>query len=822
MDFSNLNTEYEALSYKMKQGQSTLLNLSCFFKAKAKQSENLYLSTKSSMDRMFNELIKYENKTILSNQIFAFYKNYESYNTKYKAIIKRLENDIEEPTNVYEKHLNENFKLLLDKFKHNYNNIYNRKNLTDKAKNKYFESCRHVQEKEKSIMKIQEALSKEADDQPNLNNSTLNNSQNKLNLSYDALIEIKVETENLCHAYKKEIEITNEDYAKYENIYFEIISEIKRLEESRLYFIKCHLEKYCIIEKELTQINQEYNERLELIIQDLDIEKDIVNFENKHPLSYCLKDNVRIPREEFLNYEIFKRNLEASLAKPQLYVNTKLDSTKSTSETATGIISGIIGSPLVNMINGNNDNKKEMIPVSYVTDENKLESELNDSAKEFVKIIYDKTEISKDFKKKVFVYLRKNKINDRFKQISNTNFDNNSRKNEAEKIDLVESKETSLNSDSVNIVNNSKIISTNMTNSSSSINSTNNNNINLSYNSLQNADFMNPHSLNSKHTIENKIPILFTKKLIDEIIYRSRRPNTIDFLNKNNYIFFGDVLTEMLYIIKSNESDYFEIFFAVIFLSSKSRFYDKKNHLSYYLSAYIGNKAKKLLKTSSFWLKLIDFKLDSKNLSSEKTVINKYKDFMEAQNKKSTPQANSGLFSISNISSKFKTILNYNSNNKVNFLDLDKHHSIMLRKAYSSNLFFVIKEFIPQLIHFGFNSEIALKLITKLYFEKSKSFFEKSGEEMDQEKDKEVISYFEALIIANKNSIKRKVISCCMETDEMTDMNFGKCNCDVDSKYLDFIENNSNNTNESNKNNSNQKDSTKDSDRNTKDNVSHV
>lgn len=66
---------------------------------------------------MFNELLKYDSKTTLSKNFFDFYQNYETYLSKLKLILNRLDNEIIEPMNTFIKHLTEKMNSYFQEFK---------------------------------------------------------------------------------------------------------------------------------------------------------------------------------------------------------------------------------------------------------------------------------------------------------------------------------------------------------------------------------------------------------------------------------------------------------------------------------------------------------------------------------------------------------------------------------------------------------------------------------------------------------------------------------------------------------------------------------
>ncbi len=128
MDFINLNTEYENLNKFSKHGTTTvnyiflnrffkLSNLSMFFKTLHKYTDLLCINSKKSMENIFNDMIKYDSRSTLSRNFFEFYRNFESFISKLKGILNKLDKDIIDPLNLFNKHINGKYIECISDFK---------------------------------------------------------------------------------------------------------------------------------------------------------------------------------------------------------------------------------------------------------------------------------------------------------------------------------------------------------------------------------------------------------------------------------------------------------------------------------------------------------------------------------------------------------------------------------------------------------------------------------------------------------------------------------------------------------------------------------
>ena len=395
------------------------------------------------------------------------------------------------------------------------------------------------------------------------------------------------------------------------------------------------LEKYALIEDEINIIYNDYNNKVNNSLIGVDVTDEISIFTEEN---FPHNDKERFPKMEFLNYEIFKRNIESVINNSNLIITTKEEDT----------------SFLLNSSSDNLSNDSQSLVVQL--------QEVDNAINDFLLVIYSKDQVEDDLNNKLLNYF----------------------------------------------------------------------------------------STKSK----NITSIEFTRKLIDTILIKAKNTTTLDFQNDSNLLIFSILMAEAMITISKNEEEYFDIYFAILFIASKSRYFNKITLNSYYLCSLLGNnlKVKKLTLNKDFWKRIILYKFDKRNISSEKSITNKYKDLTQKQKSynKTTYQSSAAsmLFSFG---SKVKNILTRTNSSQ---FKLDDEHTLLLRKATNLNLLSVIKEFIPHMNYYRFNNDMTFSLVTDLI----NAYYIPINDESDYLIEvNNKLSYYKCLILINKHSIKRNV-----------------------------------------------------------------
>ena len=250
-------------------------------------------------------MIKYDSKTTMSKHFFDFYRNFENYLGKIKSFQIKIDKDINEPSNLFMKHLNGRYTECMGEFKSMVATTYEGKKIVEKAKHRYFDACKLSAEQEKLVIKTMDNREK------NLS------SDDEVEHAHNILIKLRTQAENNCQNYKFELTKTNKLYEEIEKkYYFPILDKLKLHEESRINFVKFHFEKFGQILEEFTVATYDFLNRMNTSIQMVKVDEDLKIFDEK--FNFLYKINERIPREEFLNYDIYRRNLEKMMSNNQV------------------------------------------------------------------------------------------------------------------------------------------------------------------------------------------------------------------------------------------------------------------------------------------------------------------------------------------------------------------------------------------------------------------------------------------------------------------------------------------------------------------------
>ena len=218
-------------------------------------SKRFYIKLESSVNSLGNEVIEH-----LETQI-----------STYNKISNTLISELSKVNSI----LQDN-KLKIEKFKHN-----------------YFNASKETMEHEQKVIKYIESN--------NIKQETVKNLHEQLS-KYQKIADGHEQ------AYKSELSKMNKIIDDSEPKYQDIITNLKNQEINRINFTMNLIEKYYkIINEKLTEEN-EFVLKVSKINKDVDDKKDIEKYEKAFNF---IKDNKkRFSNEQFLNYEIFKKNLD--------------------------------------------------------------------------------------------------------------------------------------------------------------------------------------------------------------------------------------------------------------------------------------------------------------------------------------------------------------------------------------------------------------------------------------------------------------------------------------------------------------------------------
>ena len=371
MDYANL--EKEIITYKeyAKQTEQTLSKLSLFFKTFSDNGIMFLEKSKKALEDFYQELFK-ENHTTTYNISFCnFYQDFKSYLDKYKDILSEIDKNISNKiSNYIEEHqaINDettnklniistqlcDSKLKLEKFKHN-----------------YFDACKNLMEQEKKIKgkrNYKENLSK-----------------------YEKI------SENQKQIYKEELNKFNKILDENEEQYQVLISNYHKEYENKLKFLVDIMNKFHECGQSYSDIHEDIVIKIERFAQFVNIKRDLEYF--LQDINFINENKRRFLNEQFLDYEIFKKNINDKETK-----------------------NNINGENYINLGNKNsayNINYEKSVKIlelgKYEEEEIKVEGEENKKIDEcLVELLESKNELSKE----KYVYLLQYVDNDN-KNISN-------------------------------------------------------------------------------------------------------------------------------------------------------------------------------------------------------------------------------------------------------------------------------------------------------------------------------------------------------------------------------------------------------------------
>ena len=297
MNFANLEKEiatYKDLSKKVEQ---TLSKLSLFFKTFSNEGIIFLEKSKKSLDDFYQELYK-ENHTTTYNISFTnFYQDFKSFLGKTKDLLiiidKNISNKISEYIGEHQAFNEEtNTKLYSMLIKLNEN-----KSKLEKFKHNYFDACKIAMDQEKKMKgknKFKEIMSK-----------------------YETI------SENQKQIYKEELAKYNKVLDENEEQYQSVISNYLNEYKNKLKFLVDIMNKFVEYGKNYGEIHKEILVKIERFTQFVNIKRDMEYF--LKDINFINENKRRFLNEQFLDYEIFKKNIEKNSNDKDINLNLNGD-----------------------------------------------------------------------------------------------------------------------------------------------------------------------------------------------------------------------------------------------------------------------------------------------------------------------------------------------------------------------------------------------------------------------------------------------------------------------------------------------------------------
>ena len=301
IDFLSIKSEYESYKEYIENTNNTMKCISTFFINFQKNLNDFAQNTKDTLLQLFHNLLKYDNRSTHIKKFYEFCRVFEQHLLKLLTISKKIHSELILPTNDFAKYIMNNNNTQLLELKKIFTDIFNQKKKYETVKAAYFSSCKKGEKQEKILL-----------DEMNKKNST----EYSINNQNTILAELKIESQIECQKYKDEYRITNNLFELNNKKYFNIINSLKDNEEKRINYISFHLEKFIsFLEEEKNSLNSTLisvgrgENQNKLMIFKVKLDEDMKIYLEK--FNYIYKPNQRFINEDFILYDIYRRNIEA-------------------------------------------------------------------------------------------------------------------------------------------------------------------------------------------------------------------------------------------------------------------------------------------------------------------------------------------------------------------------------------------------------------------------------------------------------------------------------------------------------------------------------
>ncbi len=224
----NLNNEYDLLLYNSRQGLTSLDNIRQLFISLKEQYETFYTGNRIALENYYAEQIKIDCRMASAKTAIDLYINFDQYLLKLKEVITKLDKDVIDPIALFHQQISSIYSESLNSIRQLTINYGEQRNNIEKHKQKYYENCKQVIDKENQLLR------------------TYNKKINELDLeeANDIILKIKSLAENSQEQYKYELIKYNTTIDEMNEKYKKVLSILKSNEESRIFFLKCHFEKF--------------------------------------------------------------------------------------------------------------------------------------------------------------------------------------------------------------------------------------------------------------------------------------------------------------------------------------------------------------------------------------------------------------------------------------------------------------------------------------------------------------------------------------------------------------------------------------------------
>ena len=260
-----------------------------------KRGSTFYQNTKKGLDEFNNEISKQTLHTSMIEFYNDFYKVMDSFLGNINQSLSTLESEIVNKINIFvNEHtkINENNFNAFSKFM---TNLQDEKKLIEKAKKKYFESSKDVNDYENKIAK-------------NESNSKLKEEDKQKDL--DNFNKLKQVHSNEIMNYQNQITKMNNLIKEQEINYINIKNQITKDYEKLLSKTQSFFTYLVKLLNDNSKHTKECSEKIITLVQKVNIRRDVQTFNIR--FDYSSEDKTRFVKEEFLNYNLIHKSIDNS------------------------------------------------------------------------------------------------------------------------------------------------------------------------------------------------------------------------------------------------------------------------------------------------------------------------------------------------------------------------------------------------------------------------------------------------------------------------------------------------------------------------------
>ena len=305
MDFLSIKSELDSYKEYIENTNNTMTCILNFFINSKKSLSDYAQTTQSSLNELFKNLMKYDNRSAYIKKFFEFFRLFEKHLSNLINISKKIEKQLIKPTIDFIKFISNDNNAQLIELNKVFNVVSNQKKKYDQIKQNYFDSCKKAEKQEKVLLTEMEKKK-----------SNVNSINNQNNI----LTKLRINSQNEYQKYKEEYKITDNLFDDCNKKYFPIINSLKDNEEKRINYLSFHLEKFIsFIDEEknsyitmLSSISNEDSNKKNNIFKSAKINDDMEIYSEK--FNFIYKSEKRFINEKFLLYDIYRRNIESIIS----------------------------------------------------------------------------------------------------------------------------------------------------------------------------------------------------------------------------------------------------------------------------------------------------------------------------------------------------------------------------------------------------------------------------------------------------------------------------------------------------------------------------